>query len=1098
MKTSRGRLQLRYSTRQSSRLRTRVSCGSVALALAASLVPAVALVAAVPGTALAASPGQQEVYVLTEDDSPEITGLTALSAASPATQEFQVNLAASTTGTGDNLVVSPDSATAYIGSTSLPAARVNTLQGTEEPHLSYSNATASYGDMAMSPDGSILYIPTFLGINEYHPATGVLTKSAIPTPGSGSQPFGVAVSPDGSTLYVAGNASNDVYAVKASTGAVLATIPAGSAPNALLLSPDGSRLYVSNNQAGTISVIDTASDTNIATITIPGGPHGAPTAMNIPQTTCISPDGSTLYVPGPPGGPVSVVSTATDTVTGAINPPGGPGPGAIASNSWACAVSPDGSQLWVAYDNLIEQLGGVAVYSTSPGHALLGENTAASVQNAVQIAFGPDQAPNAALSVTPGPEFQSTQFDASASTVPYGTITNYAWDFGDGTTASTSTPTTSHVYTTPGPFTAAVTETDSAGTSTSTLSIGTEDLRNGGPQARASQTVTPLPPGPATLSGVVSTPGSPDCTQNPGDGTSPLAGATVTLLAPDGSVLDSATAGNSGNFSLNGRYEPGQQVQISGSNLNPAVPGQFDLASGGLSMTGDTIQNLTLPNPVLVNVSVTDTTGHPVPGATVGEAAADPTAPFALFPGATAQPGTQSAAPQTTGATGQATLCLYPAPAAHLTAASGARQGTAVTDTSTGAATIQIPTLPSVSLSSSLPTSQYAQPVTLTATAGPNGSGGPIPGGTVTFSVDGTAQPPVTLSSGQATLTLSHLSGGAHTITAAYSGDSVYAAGTSAPLTQTVLPDSTTTMLSSTAQPSVTGQAGSITARVASGPGQGTPTGSATFVVDGSARPPATLRQGKASMKLAGLAAGTHSIAVIYSGDTNHSASTSAAFTQVVNPAATSASLSTTATPSVYGQSGAVTVKVKPNPPGTGTPAGAVTFSVDGVAGAPVALSGGKAAMPLAGLGAGSHQITATYSGDANYLGGTSPALSQVVNKAGTTTKLTSSANPVQQGGAGSITAAVKDVLPATGVATGTIRFTVDGVARRPVALSSLGVARLRLASLAVGTHTITATYSGDANHLASTSAQLTEVVTGAGPAAGAFTGSGARFILRH
>ena len=89
-----------------------------------------------------------------------------------------------------------------------------------------------------------------------------------------------------------------------------------------------------------------------------------------------------------------------------------------------------------------------------------------------------------------------------------------------------------------------------------------------------------------------------------------------------------------------------------------------------------------------MNVSVTDTTGHPVPGATVGEAAADPTAPFALFPGATAQPGTQSATPQTTDANGQATLCLYPAPAAHLTAASGARQGSTVADTSTGTATI--------------------------------------------------------------------------------------------------------------------------------------------------------------------------------------------------------------------------------------------------------------------------------------------------------------------------------------------------------------------------------------------------------------------------
>jgi hypothetical protein len=251
-------------------------------------------------------------------------------------------------------------------------------------------------------------------------------------------------------------------------------------------------------------------------------------------------------------------------------------------------------------------------------------------------------------------------------------------------------------------------------------------------------------------------------------------------------------------------------------------------------------------------------------------------------------------------------------------------------------------------------------------------------------------------------------------------------------------------------------------------------------------------------MKLAGLAAGTHSVAVIYSGDTNHSASTSAAFTQVVDQAATSASLSTTATPSVYGQPGSVTVTVKPNPPGTGTPTGTVTFAVDGVAGAPVALSRGKAAMPLAGLGAGSHQITATYSGDANYLGDTSPALHQVVNQAGTTTKLTSSANPVQQGGPGTITAAVKDISPATGVATGKITFTVDGQARKPVTLSPLGVARMRLSSLPAGTHTITAAYSGDANHAASTSAQLSEVVTVAARAIRVSISPAARFGLRR
>ena len=99
-----------------------------------------------------------------------------------------------------------------------------------------------------------------------------------------------------------------------------------------------------------------------------------------------------------------------------------------------------------------------------------------------------------------------------------------------------------------------------------------------------------------------------------------------------------------------------------------------------------------------------------------------------------------------------------------------------------------------------------------------------------------------------------------------------------------------------------------------------------------------------------------------------------------------------------------------------------------------------------------------------------------------TTTTLPPSQNPVQQGGAGAITAKVKDVLSVTGPPTGTLTFTVNGVTRAPVQLTATGVARLRLAILPAGSDTITATYNGDTNHAASTSAQLVEVVNPPAP----------------
>jgi YVTN family beta-propeller protein len=106
------------------------------------------------------------------------------------------------------------------------------------------------------------------------------------------------------------------------------------------------------------------------------------------------------------------------------------------------------------------------------------------------IAISLEQAPVAHFSVTPAVAGQPTVFDASASTVAFGTISAYAWVFGDGSTATTSTSTTTHIYATPRPSTATVTETDSAGTSTTKVFTGQTMSTNVGPSAFASQSFT--------------------------------------------------------------------------------------------------------------------------------------------------------------------------------------------------------------------------------------------------------------------------------------------------------------------------------------------------------------------------------------------------------------------------------------------------------------------------------------------------------------------------------------------------------------------------------------------------------------------------------
>jgi hypothetical protein len=89
---------------------------------------------------------------------------------------------------------------------------------------------------------------------------------------------------------------------------------------------------------------------------------------------------------------------------------------------------------------------------------------------------------------------------------------------------------------------------------------------------------------------------------------------------------------------------------------------------------------------------------------------------------------------------------------------------------------------------SSADSAVYGQGVTFTATVSPEPPGGGTPGGTVTFTIDGVPQPAVALSGGEAALTAAALGAGSHTVTAAYGGDSQFAASSAPAFVQAVAP----------------------------------------------------------------------------------------------------------------------------------------------------------------------------------------------------------------------------------------------------------------------------------------------------------------------
>jgi len=212
---------------------------------------------------------------------------------------------------------------------------------------------------------------------------------------------------------------------------------------------------------------------------------------------------------------------------------------------------------------------------------------------------------------------------------------------------------------------------------------------------------------------------------------------------------------------------------------------------------------------------------------------------------------------------------------------------------------------------------------------------------------------------------------------------------------------------------------------------------------------------------------------------------------------ATITSLSDSSTPVISGQAITFTATVVPKS-GSGIPSGTVTFS-DGATqlGSASLNSFGSAPFNTSSLVVGSHSITAAYSGDANFAASTSAAVSVTISapaKIATNTSVRASATPLTAGQNVTFTAAVAP-QSGTGVPTGSIAF-LDGQAQLGVVTLNGGAASFSSANLAVGTHTITASYSGDSNYSASTSAGLTVTVSTAPAADYSLTMSGSALTV--
>jgi hypothetical protein len=181
--------------------------------------------------------------------------------------------------------------------------------------------------------------------------------------------------------------------------------------------------------------------------------------------------------------------------------------------------------------------------------------------------------------------------------------------------------------------------------------------------------------------------------------------------------------------------------------------------------------------------------------------------------------------------------------------------------------------------------------------------------------------------------------------------------------------------------------------------------------------------------------------------------------TVVGGTTATSVNLSPAS--AVFGQLVTLTATVTGT---SGTPTGTVTFSVDGNPFGSVSLSStGTAAVQTSTLSLGNHSITASYAGNGDFSSSTSSILVLSISQASTTTTLSNSPSSVIFGQPATLTATVAPVAPGAGTPTGSVIFLDGATALGTVALSS-GTASYSLSSVAAGTHSFNATYSGDTN----------------------------------
>jgi len=235
--------------------------------------------------------------------------------------------------------------------------------------------------LAISPDTKHLYVAnngndTMTAFNIE--AAGALTLipqtagNTNPVTVNGADPSSIAIPQSGKFLYAANSGSNDVTAFSiGATGLVSRIAPSGAnanpistggkVPKDVAISPNGSFLYVANSGSDNLTVFQIGTN-GLLTLVPPAGsnPNPVSTGGTTPNALMISLDGRFLYVANG-GGNVSAFTIGGDgLLTLVLNSAGNLNPVSAGTNPIALTMSPDGRFLYVA-----NQGGRVSAYTVN-------------------------------------------------------------------------------------------------------------------------------------------------------------------------------------------------------------------------------------------------------------------------------------------------------------------------------------------------------------------------------------------------------------------------------------------------------------------------------------------------------------------------------------------------------------------------------------------------------------------------------------------------------------------------------------------------------------------------------------------------------------